>query len=43
MPNALMTMAGMLLALLGGEDEARVEMSAIQRSYADCLPELLAP
>lgn len=40
--NALMTMAGMLLAVLSGEDDVREEMSLIQRPFADCLPALVS-
>jgi hypothetical protein len=36
--NGLMTMAGMLLALLGADDAARSQMSKIQSEFADCLP-----
>lgn len=39
--NGLMTMAGMLLALLGADDAARTRMSKIQPEFADCLPPLL--
>jgi hypothetical protein len=40
--NGLMTMAGMLLALLGADDAARTRMSKIQPEFADCLPPLLS-
>jgi hypothetical protein len=40
--NALLTMAGMLLAVVGFDDDARAEMERIQRPFEDCLPELLA-
>ena len=39
--NGLMTMAGMLLALLGADDAARIRLSKIQPEFADCLPPLL--
>ena len=39
--NSLMTMAGMLLALLGADDAARTRMSKIQPEFTDCLPPLL--
>lgn len=39
--NGLMTMAGMLLALLRADDAARTRMSKIQPEFADCLPPLL--
>jgi hypothetical protein len=39
--NGLVTMAGMLLALLGSDDAARSSMSKIQPEFADCLPPLL--
>src|SRR6185369_5245988 len=39
--NGLMTMAGMLLALVGSDDAARSSMSKIQPEFADCLPPLL--
>lgn len=38
--NGLMTMAGMLLAILGADDAARIRMSKIQPGFADCLPPL---
>lgn len=39
--NALVTMAGMLLAVVGADEESRAEMRRIQRPFEDCLPELL--
>ena len=39
--NGLLTMAGMLLTLLGGDDGSRGRMSKIQSAFADCLPPLL--
>lgn len=40
--NALMTMAGMLLAVVGSDEDSTVEMRRIQRPFEDCLPELLS-
>jgi hypothetical protein len=39
--NGLVTMAGMLLALYGNDNEARARMSKMQPQFADCLPPLL--
>ena len=39
--NGLVTMAGMLLALLGADSARRYRMSKIQPEFADCLPPLL--
>jgi hypothetical protein len=39
--NGLLTMAGMLLTLLGADDDARTRMRKIQTRFADCLPPLL--
>ena len=41
--NALMTMTGMILAVLTGEESVTKPMSRIQLEFADCLPELLRP
>ena len=41
--NALMTMTGMVLAVLTGEESVTKPMSRIQLEFANCLPELLKP
>lgn len=39
--NGLVTMAGMLLALYGGDSDARTRVSKIHLQFSDCLPPLL--
>ena len=39
--NGLLTMTGMMLAILSGDLEIAKRMSRIQSAFADCLPELL--
>lgn len=39
--NGLLTMTGMMLALLTGDAVAATAMRQIQPAFADCLPELL--
>lgn len=39
--NGLLTMAGMVMALLSGDPARAKTMSRIQRDFADCLPQLL--
>ena len=39
--NGLLTMTGMILAVLSGDLEIAKRMSRIQSAFADCLPELL--
>lgn len=41
--NGLYTMAGMLLAILSGDESLAKRMSKIQPRFADCLPPLVAP
>lgn len=41
--NGLYTMAGMLLAILSGDETLAKRMSKIQPRFADCLPPLVAP
>jgi type I restriction enzyme M protein len=41
--NGLYTMAGMLLAILSGDEALAKRMSKIQPRFADCLPPLIAP
>ena len=41
--NGLMTMTGMVLAVLTGDEAVTKPMSRIQADFADCLPELLRP
>lgn len=41
--NGLYTMAGMLLAILSGDEALAKRMSTIQPRFADCLPPLIAP
>jgi hypothetical protein len=41
--NGLYTMAGMLLAILSGDEALAKRMSKIQPRFADCLPPLVAP
>jgi hypothetical protein len=41
--NGLYTMAGMLLAILSGDESLAKRMSKIQPRFADCLPPLLCP
>ena len=41
--NGLYTMAGMLLAILSGDETLAKRMSKIQPRFADCLPPLRAP
>jgi hypothetical protein len=41
--NGLMTMTGMILAVLTGEESVTKPMSRIQLEFANCLPELLKP
>jgi hypothetical protein len=39
--NALLTMCGMMLAILSGSREVQMRMKASQRDFEDCLPDLL--
>lgn len=39
--NGLLTMAGMLLAVYGNHNQAKLQMSKVQPAFADCLPPLL--
>lgn len=39
--NGLLTMTGMILALLTGDKATMLRMRKIQRPFADCLPDLL--
>ena len=41
--NGLYTMAGMLLAILSGDEALTKRMSKIQPRFADCLPPRVAP
>ncbi len=41
--NGLQTMAGMLLAVLTGDQVVVSRMAALQPGFADCLPDLLSP
>ena len=41
--NGLYTMAGMLLAILSGDEALAKRMSKIQPRFEDCLPPLVAP
>jgi hypothetical protein len=41
--NGLMTMTGMVLAVLTGDEAVTKPMARIQADFADCLPELLKP
>jgi hypothetical protein len=41
--NGLMTMTGMVLAVLTGDEAVTKPMSRMQADFADCLPELLKP
>ena len=41
--NAMMTMAGMMLANLSGDEAVMIRMSKIQPKFSDCLPPLLPP
>lgn len=41
--NGLFTMATMMLAILTGDERVIGPMRVIQRDFADCLPDLLAP
>lgn len=41
--NGLYTMAGMLLAILSGDEALAKRMSKIQPRFADCLPPLIVP
>ena len=41
--NAMMTMAGMMLANLSGDEETMTRMSKIQPRFTDCLPPLIHP
>ncbi|MDT4858500.1 hypothetical protein FQZ97_929730 [compost metagenome] len=41
--NGLVTMAGMMMALLSGEESVITPMTKIQHQFKDCLPELIAP
>jgi hypothetical protein len=41
--NALLTMAGMTMAMLVGDDRLIRRVSSIQREFADCLPPLVYP
>ena len=38
--NGLLTMTGMMLVILSGDTRLSGKMSSIQRSFADCLPNL---
>lgn len=41
--NGLLTMAGMMLAILSGSEETAKRMSKIQPTFEDCLPALISP
>jgi hypothetical protein len=40
--NALVTMAGMVMALISGDPDRAKQMGKIQPEFADCLPTLLS-